>query len=777
MRASKCFILSLFLLLTIPSVSSSETMVRRGNQSQQSVGLVLSGGGAKGIAHIGVIQALEDNNIPVDYITGTSMGAIVGGLYACGYTPAEMMDLLRSEYFMAMSTGTYDPELTYYFSRPAESPQMFSIALGGDSTKTDKGFDPQSLIAPTPMAFGFMELFSSYTAQCNADFDNLFVPYRCVASNLTKRRKQVMRGGNLGDAIRSSMSFPLIFQAVEIDGDIFYDGGIFDNFPVGVMSDDFNPDIMIGVDVSSTSDGPPNTFLDQLDLLVTHPQSYDVPADKGIKMRVDLNDYGLLDFGKAEAIYERGYNKAMEMIDSIKGRVTARRDSSEVDSRRQAFKSRTPRLRISSVSVTGGTPPQNEFIESLFRPRKGTDTIGIDDARLAFYRAVSSDKISSLTPRATLSNDSLNLFDLHLNARIKKNFSIGMGGFITSSNNSYLYASAGYSSLSFTSLSLSLEAWIGQSYMAGVFAGRINLPTRVPSAFKALGVVSRRRYYENEKLFFRDNEPTFVTKHEYFGKLAWTMAAGRKGELETGIGGGRLFNSYFQNNRLSSYMAGRDHVALDLGQAFVSYSSSTLGEKNFPVSGYSLDARVAALAGKANYLHYQPDGAALEPSNSVAWLQADFKGSKYLPVSKHFVLGVEGQAVISTRKLLDDYYSTISSAPSFNPTPASDNMFDPKLRANSFAAVGVVPVYKYNSSLSARLSANVFVPARPIVETGDGGVRYGKWFGEAHFFGELDIVYHLPFVSVCGYCNYSSSQNRFNVGISLGIYIPAPSFL
>ncbi|MDE6468113.1 MAG: patatin-like phospholipase family protein, partial [Muribaculaceae bacterium] len=177
MRASKCFILSLFLLLTIPSVSSSETMVRRGNQSPQSVGLVLSGGGAKGIAHIGVIQALEDNDIPIDYITGTSMGAIVGGLYACGYTPAEMMELLRSEYFMSMSTGTYDPELTYYFSRPAESPQMFSISLGTDSTKTDKRFDPQSLIAPTPMAFGFMELFSSYTAQCNADFDNLFVPY------------------------------------------------------------------------------------------------------------------------------------------------------------------------------------------------------------------------------------------------------------------------------------------------------------------------------------------------------------------------------------------------------------------------------------------------------------------------------------------------------------------------------------------------------------------------------------------------------------------------
>ena len=84
----------------------------------QSVGLVLSGGGAKGIAHIGVIQALEDNNIPIDYITGTSMGAIVGGLYACGFTPDEMLDVIRSQEFAYWSTGTIDPKLTSQDSHP-----------------------------------------------------------------------------------------------------------------------------------------------------------------------------------------------------------------------------------------------------------------------------------------------------------------------------------------------------------------------------------------------------------------------------------------------------------------------------------------------------------------------------------------------------------------------------------------------------------------------------------------------------------------------------------
>ena len=83
----------------------------------QSVGLVLSGGGAKGIAHIGVIRALEENDIPIDYVAGTSMGAIVGGLYAAGYTPEEMLQLILSEGFADWSTGRINPNLTYYFVR------------------------------------------------------------------------------------------------------------------------------------------------------------------------------------------------------------------------------------------------------------------------------------------------------------------------------------------------------------------------------------------------------------------------------------------------------------------------------------------------------------------------------------------------------------------------------------------------------------------------------------------------------------------------------------
>ena len=127
----------------------------------QSVGLVLSGGGSKGIAHIGVIQALEENDIPIDYITGTSMGAIVGGLYAAGYTPDEMMQLLLSKEFGYWSTGQIDPDYIYYFATEPPSPVMLSVPISSkrDSIRAAKSAVPASLISPMPMSFAFMDLF------------------------------------------------------------------------------------------------------------------------------------------------------------------------------------------------------------------------------------------------------------------------------------------------------------------------------------------------------------------------------------------------------------------------------------------------------------------------------------------------------------------------------------------------------------------------------------------------------------------------------------------
>lgn len=767
MRASRCLFLSI-LLSVLPALLKA--------QAHQSVGLVLSGGGAKGIAHIGLIQALEDNDIPIDYITGTSMGAIVGGLYACGYTPAEMMELINSDYFGYLSAGKADPAFTYYFSKGSPSPQMFAMSVGGrDSTARSKIFNPQSLISPMPMSFGFMQIFSAYGAQCGGNFDRLFVPFRCVASDVAQKRKKVMGAGDLGESIRASMSFPLIFQATEIDGQVLYDGGIYDNFPVGVMQTEFAPSVIIGSDVSAPSDGPANSYFQQLDLLVSRAQSYEVPPETGIKVRIDVSNFGLLDWDRADAIYRTGYRRGVEMMDSIKARIPTRADSTARRLRRAVFKSGTPALRFDSVNVEGATKRQNEYIKYLFHPAKGTDTIGIDRARLAFYRALSSGKMSYLRPRAHVNNDSAGLFTLDLKALVKSNFSVGAGAYITSSNNSYLYLRGGYSSLSFSSVSTDIEAWIGQSYMAGALTGRLDIASALPSALVLNAVASRRKYYEDEELFFRDNEPAFVTAHEYFAKLAWAMAAGRSGCVDIGLGGGKLRNTFYSPGHEGGYREGRHHVDFALGQAYAAYRSSTLDNINYPLSGSSLNASFAAVLGKATCGQAGADGRGTD--KHMAWLQLDAHWRNYISLGRHWVLGTEARALLSNRPLPGSYEASVSSAPAYSPTPASTNTFNPDFRANSFLAATVVPVYKFNSSLSARFSASVFAPLRGIRE-GDGGTaRFGRCFDSTEFFGELNLVYALPFGNIAGYCNYSSSPGKFHGGISFGIYLPAPSFL
>ena len=142
--------------------------------SAQKVGLVLSGGGAKGAAHIGVIKALEENNIPIDYITGTSIGAIIGSLYAMGYSPEEMLELMLSKEFSYWQTGTVEEQYTYYFKEPYPTPEFahFSIDMS-DSLQIKASFLPQSLINPIQMNQAFMALFSQATAKAGWNFDNL----------------------------------------------------------------------------------------------------------------------------------------------------------------------------------------------------------------------------------------------------------------------------------------------------------------------------------------------------------------------------------------------------------------------------------------------------------------------------------------------------------------------------------------------------------------------------------------------------------------------------
>lgn len=762
------------------SYSQSTTNSLTTYPTGQSVGLVLSGGGAKGIAHIGVIKALEENNIPIDYVAGTSMGAIIGGLYAAGYTPDEMIELILSKGFSDWSTGRVDPNLTYYFFKKAQTPAFGELNINisrKDSLDRTSSLLPSSLISPLPMNFAFMELFSAYTAQCNENFDNLFVPFRCVASDVVAKHKIVCRSGSLSDAIRASMTFPPVFQPIKMNGVYVYDGGIYDNFPVDVMREDFAPDIMIGVDVHSENVPPSNSIINQLEDMIIQNNDYNLPADEGIRIHVDVSRFSLLDFGKAKEISSIGYNRAIEMMDSIKSRVTSRIPTQTRNLRREIFKSKTPYIYFDSVNVSGGTPEQDAYLARLFMP-SNVDTFGIERARMAYYSAITPGRLRNLFPQAVY-NPQTGMFTLDLDADVKSNFALGAGGYLSSSINSMIFVSADYSAMSFHSAEMKAMGWIGQNYMAGQFTGRIYLPTNRPSALELQGIYSRQKFYENDKLFYDDNSPAFITHHEGFGRLSYAWAVTRAGKASVGIGGGQTRDNFYSSDNGDFSSSGKERTIFNLGQAVGRLEFDNLDNQNYPSAGYDLHLSVMQTIGKYHFRQTTPEGALTDIDNDTHWIQAEFEGGVYFPLSNNFSLGTTWDILVSDRKLLDSYYASLVNAPSFTPTPATAGVFNKAFRANSFAAVGIVPIWKPFSRAQVRLSANLFMPFQRIeMNEATGLAQYGKWFRNPEVIAELDLVYNLPFASICGYVNYLTypAQN-WNVGISFGLFFHAAKFL
>ena len=383
--------------------------------SAQKVGLVLSGGGAKGLTHIGIIRALEENNIPIDYVTGTSMGAIIGSLYAMGYSPDDMEKLIKSEDFKRWYSGGIQEKYIYYFKRNPPTPEFINIrvSLKNPLHKVKTQFLPSSVVDPLQMNLAFVELFGQATALCRGNFDNLLIPFRCVASDVYNKRPIIFKEGDLGDAVRASMSFPGMFKPIEIDSVLAYDGGIYNNFPVNVMTEDFHPDIIIGSVVSSNPGKPQEgDIIGQLESMIMQKTDYSVPDSTGILMTFKYDDVSLMDFNRFDELHDIGYNRTIQLMDSIKARISRRINYRQLELKRIAYKKNMPELRFREISITGGNEQQKKYIRKEFHS-SDHEIFSLEDLRKGYFRLMSANMISDIIPHAVY-NKVDTTFTLHL---------------------------------------------------------------------------------------------------------------------------------------------------------------------------------------------------------------------------------------------------------------------------------------------------------------------------------------------------------------------------
>ena len=744
---------------------------------RETVGLVLSGGGAKGVAHIGVIKALEDNGIPVDYVAGTSMGAIVGSLYSCGWAPEQMLDLILSPSFKYWSTGTLNRADEYLVSLPEPTPKWISFnPEHNDSTSIFSHVIPASLINPIPMNLEFLELYSPYTEQCEENFNNLFVPFRCVTSDVYHKHKIVLSSGSLGDAVRASMSFPLVFRPIEIDGVLVYDGGIYDNFPVDVMKEDFHPDFIIGVSVSGP-DGKPEkgNIYSQLEDMIIQNNNYDLPADEGVKIQVPVLNFGVLDWGDSQEIYDIGYKTGLSMVDSIKKRLPARESLEDVTERRKKFAALTPIVEFDSVVVTGAKPDQAKYLKFLFQGKHG-ERLPIDLAEVkdGYYRAVTEGKLYNLLPQARFNKDGKNT--LLLEATVKSPWSVGVGGWVTSSANSLLYLTAGYHTLNFNSLSVDFGGWLGQSYYGLQLRGQIALTSSIPSYLELEGVLSRQKTYDKEILFFESDIPSYINNFQDYIRLkySWAMTKPAKGYVSLAYG--KESNTYFPQFNSDYFRLYKDKTVYHIAALKAGFELNTLNNKMYPSEGKEWNFNFILAHEKSQLRIYEAEKTNdwhKEITGSVELLW-----KHYFNLHKNFKMGTLVNGVGTFSRLYQDYTSTMIHAPAFAPTPSTKNYFNTGFRSPSYLAAGLIPIWMPFNRAQLRGDFYAFSPIRYLAADKNGMAYYDGWFKQPQFIGEIAAVYNLPFASFSVYVNYlSHPKSNWNFGINFGMYFQAPKLL
>ncbi|MDY3068590.1 MAG: patatin-like phospholipase family protein [Parabacteroides sp.] len=752
--------------------------------SSQTVGLVLSGGGAKGAAHIGVIKALEENNVPIDYVTGTSIGAIIGSLYAIGYTPDEMLKLMLSEEFGYWQKGKVEDDYMYYFRKPDATPEFFNISLDfSDSLHIKTNFLPQSLIDPIQMNQAFMGLYAQASAKAGWNFDNLFVPFRCVGSDVYNKRAVIFKNGDLGDAVRVSMTFPMVFKPIWKDKVPLFDGGIYDNFPVKPMQDSFNPDFILGSNLSSGPNKPSNNLYSQLEAMIMQDGQKGISEEEGVTVRFNFQDVSLLDFDRAEELMEIGYKRTMQLMDSIKRRVPRELPKEDLARRRKEYRENLPPLEFRNIYITGVTEAQKKYIESqLHRDINGT--FSMEEFKKAYFKMLAYSKIKEIVPHAVY-NRRNKTFDLYLDVKMSEEIDINFGGNISSHQANQLYLGLGYKYLGRFASNSKAGFHVGNSFSGVLLDEQIFLQTRIPTYLRWQGVFSYKKYTETQSLFYEDVVPAFIKQKELYTKLTLGFPFLNMAKAELGFAYGELNDYYLQSTDLSLSDSQFDHSRYDFFCGSLHIEHSNLDAKQYPISGEEVSLTAQYVTGFENYEPSRSELSNLFSRKTHTWLQMKGHWEKYSSLGKNFKLGYTGELVVSSKNLMDNYTASILQAPAFTPTPHSSIVFNEAFRANQYVALGLSPIWKFNDMFHLRFDMYGFSPLYEIQNHSvvyNNSVlniaKYGKFMNSFQYMGELALVVNLPVISLSLYANgYSYPDNNFNFGLNIGYLIFNPKML
>ena len=714
------------------------------------VGLVMAGGGAKGFYHIGVIKALEENNIPIDYIAGTSMGAIVGALYAAGYTPEQMEELVRSGEVEKWAMGQLDRKYRYYYLEKPNTPSRLSIYVDmkRDTLNQKSSLNlalPYSFIDTSQIDMALVELFASANEACEGDFNRLLVPFMCIATDMNAHQAVRMRSGDLPFAVRASMAYPMAYRPVtDKQGRVLVDGGCYDNFPWRPMKEEFDPDFIIGsVCLESEQIARPTSSVEtQVMALVTMPTDYTLPEEEGVTIFRNV-DFSVFDFKMGDEIIQQGYEDALEMVPTLKERIKSRRTAEELAENRQYFNYRCPELRFGEFRTDGLRKRQREYARVLTGLDKYQDTTRRENMTMQelkdkyFTLMATGSFVSSGFPSVEY-NANNNDFTLGVNLSSKPSSKFLVGGNVSSTAFNQAFFGYSFTRLSRTSQHVYVDLFLGPVSSVIKVGGRSIFLYRTPMYFD----------YSIEASWLSTLRGTF-------GKVTPSFSAIEARTIETyahvGFGASLTRKTIFELSANTGYNfftyeapydqpdSPHTHDRFRFVASEMKIERSTLDKMNFATQGTRLMFSIIGVHGRDRYENEELNARGEYASQLRTWLGAKFKWEHYPDAwtKLRFSMGYNIEAVHTNHPDFANSYATTLSSPRYTPIAHAKMIYMPEFFADSYLAAGAMPTFQVADNVFLRMG--VYAMLRDPIINKKNNLPVKEYM---HYIGDFSLVYH-----------------------------------
>lgn len=730
---------------------------------RQKVGVVLSGGGAAALSHVGFLKALEEEGVPIDYITGTSMGAFIGAMYASGHSPETIDSIVRSYEFQQMAKGKVPERFGYFFKKPEETASLVTLKFFKDSLIQTSL--PTNLIDPLMMDLALMEEFSAPAAKAGYDFDSLFIPFRCLAADIEAKERVIFKDGHLNQAVRASMSYPFYLRPIEVNGRLLFDGGLYNNFPTDVMDQSFDPDIIIGNNVSDNVPSPrEGDIISQVKNMLIDRTDYSELSSEHIVIE-PKDGTSTFDFSGIPESIQHGYDATKEKMDTIRELVHHQVKADSLEKERKRFREDLTELRFDGIHIKGLDKVQSRYVKKILNIREYP--IGMENLRPKYFRVYSDNKIKHLFPTARYQEESGH-YTLDLEVEREKDIFVDFGGNVSSRPINMGYVGLQYNHLGKLPFSLNLNSYFGKFYGSIQARGRIDFSLHPSFYLEPLVTFNRWDYFKSSTAFFEDVRPSFLVQEERYAGLRGGLPIGNKGKFMLDGKYATIRNEYYQADQFSSTDTA-DQTRFDNWTVGMSWERSTLNRKQYSTKGSYLSLKARWVDGKELTI----PGSTAESDDTTEvyhqWPQFKIRYQNYFKRKGWWRVGFSLEGVYSDQPFFDNYSGTILSAPAYQPIPESKTLFLHGFRAYKYLGGGIQNVFKIADNFDFRLEGYAFQPYRAIIRRADLNPRFGAVFAHRNFLGSGSLVYHSPIGPVSLALNYYDEREEpwsllFNFG-------------